>query len=126
MNSSIRRVPPPAHSILAVLLRCLFTAPGTLTLITTPPLPAASQISFQTLRFPSHAPRDTRRLSLTSKYCAELATETQVFLTLLIKLVSGEAEAGEIRRPGWMRVLAMEIMRGCVFVLLLSLIVPRL
>jgi hypothetical protein len=59
------------------------------------------------------------------KYCAELVTETQVFLTLLIKLASGEAEAGEIR-PGWMRVLAMEIMRGRVFVLSLPLVVPRL
>ena len=44
--------------------------------------------------------------------------EAEVFLILLIKLVSGETEAGE-NRPGWMRVLAMEIMRG--FVLTLNL-----
>jgi hypothetical protein len=31
---------------------------------------------------------------------------------LLIKIVAGEVEANEAR-PGWMKVLAMEIMRGC-------------
>ena len=35
---------------------------------------------------------------------------------LLIKLVSDEAEAGETR-PGWMRLIAMEIMRWCAFLL---------
>ena len=48
------------------------------------------------------------------QFPAELATEAEVILTLLIKPVSGEAEAGETR-SGWMRVLAMEIMQGCVF-----------
>ena len=48
------------------------------------------------------------------QFPTELATEAEVILTLLIKPVSGEAEAGETR-SGWMRVLAMEIMRGCVF-----------
>ena len=43
----------------------VFTAPGTPTLITTPPLPAASQDALRTLRFPPHTPRDARRLSLT-------------------------------------------------------------
>jgi len=67
--------------------------------------------------------RGTRVVFLLLKqFSAELATEAEVFLTLLIKLVSGEAEASETR-PGWMRVLAMEIMRGCVLV---SLIVRRL
>jgi hypothetical protein len=32
---------------------------------------------------------------------------------LLIKIVAGEVEGNEAR-PGWMKVLAMEIMRGCV------------
>jgi hypothetical protein len=39
--------------------------------------------------------------------------KVMVFLTLFIKVISGEAEAGETWL-GWMRVLAMEIMRGCV------------
>ena len=43
----------------------MFTAPGTPTLITTSPLPTASQNAFRTLRFPPHAPRDSSRLSLT-------------------------------------------------------------
>ena len=42
----------------------MFTASRVLTLITTPPLPAASENAFRTLRFPSHTPRDSRRLSL--------------------------------------------------------------
>jgi len=51
----------------------------------------------------------TRIVFLLNKLSAELATEAKVFLTLLIKLVSGETEAGETL-PGWMRALAMEIM----------------
>jgi hypothetical protein len=39
--------------------------------------------------------------------------EAEVILALLIKLISGETNLGE-PRPGWMRVLAMEIMRGKV------------
>ena len=55
---------------------------------------------------------------LLMQFPAELATEVEVVLTLLIKKpVSGEAEAGETR-PGWMTVLAMEVMRGCVFLFL--------
>ena len=55
---------------------------------------------------------------LLMQFPAELATEAEVVLTLLIKKsLSGEAEAGETW-PGWMRVLAMEIMRGCVFLFL--------
>ena len=42
----------------------MFTAPSALTLITTPPLPAASENAFRTLRFPTHALRDSGRLSL--------------------------------------------------------------
>jgi len=51
----------------------------------------------------------------------EVATNAGVFLTLLIKLVGGEAEAGKAW-PGWVRVLslrvAMETMRGYVLLLL--------
>jgi len=54
---------------------------------------------------------------LLKQFPAELATEAEVVLTLLIKPVSGEAEAGETR-SAWMRVLTMEIMRGCVFLFL--------
>ena len=64
--------------------------------------------------------RGTRVVFLLLKqFSAELATEAEVFLTLLIKLVSGETEGGE-SRPSWMRVLAMEIMRGCVSFSLVS------
>jgi Guanine nucleotide exchange factor in Golgi transport N-terminal len=55
---------------------------------------------------------------LLKQLSSELETEAEVFLTLLIKLISGETEAGE-PRPGWMRVLAIEIMRGCAFPLYL-------
>ncbi|KAH9955063.1 hypothetical protein BC827DRAFT_1271999 [Russula dissimulans] len=49
---------------------------------------------------------------LLKQFSAELLTEAEVFLTLLIKLVGGETEAGE-HRPGWMN-FSMEIMRGSV------------
>jgi hypothetical protein len=42
---------------------------------------------------------------------SELEMEAEVILALLIKLISGETDAGE-PRPGRMRVLAMEIMPG--------------
>jgi hypothetical protein len=51
--------------------------------------------------------------SLLKQFSAELATEAGIFLTLLIKLVSSEAKAGE-SQPSWMRVLAMEIMYECI------------
>lgn len=58
--------------------------------------------------------RGTRVVFLLLKqFSLELETEAEVFLMLLIKHVSGESEVGDFR-PGWMRVLAMEIMRGCV------------
>ena len=63
--------------------------------------------------------RGTRVVFLLLKqFSSELETEAEVFLTLLVKLISGETEAGE-PRPGWMRVLAIEIMRGCAFPLYL-------
>ncbi|KAG8975493.1 hypothetical protein FRC05_005562 [Tulasnella sp. 425] len=58
--------------------------------------------------------RSTRVVFLLLKqFCRELVTEAEVFLMLLVKIISGEAD-GETSgaRPGWMRVLAMEIMRG--------------
>lgn len=58
--------------------------------------------------------RSTRVVFLLLKqFCRELETEAEVFLMLLVKIISGEAD-GETSgaRPGWMRVLAMEIMRG--------------
>jgi len=42
----------------------MFTTSRALTIIITPPLPSASQNAFRTLYFPSHAPRDSRRLPL--------------------------------------------------------------
>ena len=71
----------------------IFTAPGSLTLITTSPLP---EDAFRTLSLPSHATGDSRRLSLyVNEFSTELATGSEAFLTLLIKLVSGGAEADE-------------------------------
>ncbi len=56
--------------------------------------------------------RGTRVVFLLLKqFSAELSTEAEVFLMLLIKIVAGEVEGAEAR-PGWMRVLAMEIIRG--------------
>jgi len=48
---------------------------------------------------------------LLKQFSSKLETEAKVFLTLLIKLIIGETDTGE-PRPGWMGVLAMEIMRG--------------
>jgi hypothetical protein len=42
---------------------------------------------------------------------SKFETEAKVILTLLIKLIGGETDAGE-PRAGWMRELAMELMRG--------------
>jgi len=46
------------------------------------------------------------------QFSSVFETEAEVTLTF-IKLISGETDAGE-PRPGWMTVLAMEIMRGKV------------
>ncbi|KAG9017683.1 hypothetical protein FRB90_000273 [Tulasnella sp. 427] len=58
--------------------------------------------------------RSTRVVFLLLKqFCRELETEAEVFLMLLVKIISGDGEGeGSGARPGWMRVLAMEIMRG--------------
>ncbi|KAF8494081.1 guanine nucleotide exchange factor in Golgi transport N-terminal-domain-containing protein [Russula emetica] len=48
---------------------------------------------------------------LLKQFSSELEAEAEVILTLLIKLISGETDTCK-PQPGWMRVLAMEIMRG--------------
>ena len=61
---------------------------------------------------------------LLKQFSRELRTEAEVFLMLLIKIVGADSEGpapsqssenfhlGHGARPQWMRVLAMEIMRG--------------
>ncbi|KAG5643461.1 hypothetical protein DXG03_000893 [Asterophora parasitica] len=51
---------------------------------------------------------------LLKQFSFELATESEVFLMLLIKIFSEDADGGDHgpHRPVWMKVLAMEIMRG--------------
>ncbi|KAG9118878.1 hypothetical protein FRC07_006393, partial [Ceratobasidium sp. 392] len=57
--------------------------------------------------------RSTRVVFLLLKqFSVELETESEVFLMLFIKVVAGDADGGEAPRPHWMRVLAMEIVRG--------------
>jgi len=64
------------------------------------------------------------------QFSAELETEAEVFLMMLIRIITDEgADVGiseahyhhhvQGARPAWMRVISMEIMRG--FVRLLSL-----
>lgn len=64
--------------------------------------------------------RSTRVVFLLLKqFSVELLTEAEVFLMLLIKIIGGDVDAATgahsentPTRPQWMRVLAMEIMRG--------------
>ncbi len=69
--------------------------------------------------------RSTRVVFLLLKqFSAELKTESEVFLMLLIKIIGADTESGTPAqstesfhlphgaRPQWMRVLAMEILRG--------------
>ena len=57
--------------------------------------------------------RSTRVVFLLLKqFSVELETESEVFLILFIKVVSSDSDNGEAPRPHWMRVLAMEIVRG--------------
>ncbi|KAF8606647.1 hypothetical protein BDV93DRAFT_553804 [Ceratobasidium sp. AG-I] len=57
--------------------------------------------------------RSTRVVFLLLKqFSVELETESEVFLMLFIKVVSGDSDNSEAPRPHWMRVLAMEIVRG--------------
>lgn len=68
------------------------------------------------LRFPSYAPRDSRRVSL--QFSPELATEAKVFLTLPIKLVSCEAESSKTAKVD--AVLAMDLTLGYVVLFISS------
>lgn len=63
--------------------------------------------------------RSTRVVFLLLKqFSIELYTEAEVFFMLLIRIISNEVDLGPqaaesaSTRPLWMRVLAMEIMRG--------------
>ncbi|KAG8736515.1 hypothetical protein FRC10_009226 [Ceratobasidium sp. 414] len=57
--------------------------------------------------------RSTRVVFLLLKqFSVELETESEVFLMLFIKVIAGDSDNGEAPRPHWMRVLAMEIVRG--------------
>jgi hypothetical protein len=53
---------------------------------------------------------------LLKQFARELETEAEIFLMLLIKIVGEDhtEQSEQTPRPQWMRVLAMEIMRGCV------------
>ena len=73
--------------------------------------------------------RSTRVVFLLLKqFSLELRTEAEVFLMLLIRIIGAESgdvdtadsSLGHTVRPLWMRVLAMEIMRGYVFLLVVQ------
>ncbi|KAJ8092074.1 Endocytosis and vacuole integrity protein [Marasmius tenuissimus] len=51
---------------------------------------------------------------LLKQFSGELETEAEVFLMLLIRIIADDADGGSVdhTRPPWVRVLAMEIMRG--------------
>jgi hypothetical protein len=57
---------------------------------------------------------------LLKQFSEELLVEAEVFLVFLIKLINEEndgatsGESSSVVRPPWMRVLALEIMRGFV------------
>jgi hypothetical protein len=64
---------------------------------------------------------------LLKQFSFELQTEAEVFLMMLIKIIGDDVETGagghpgdhapsHGKRPQWVRVLAMEIMRGYVFI----------
>ncbi|KZP00948.1 hypothetical protein CALVIDRAFT_580907 [Calocera viscosa TUFC12733] len=55
------------------------------------------------------------------QFTRDLSAEAEVFLSVLTKSISGENPEGEKERPGWMRVLSAEVLRGlCVHAELLS------
>lgn len=65
---------------------------------------------------------------LLKQFSLELVTEAEVFLMLLVKIVSGEHDSNG-PRPLWMRVLAVEVIRGFVYlsqVNILELRIPLL
>lgn len=49
---------------------------------------------------------------LLRQFIVELETEAEIFLSIITRVISGDHDNGEPPRPSWMRVLAMEIMRG--------------
>lgn len=53
---------------------------------------------------------------LLKQFCQELETEAEVFLMLLLRIIGEENDGGATSEPRthWLRVLAMEIMRGYV------------
>jgi hypothetical protein len=126
MDSSARCVSPPAHSILAVPTSPPCSQPPELLLLLQHHLfPLLFRLLPERSAFPLMF-RGTRVVFLLLKqFSAELATEAEAFHKWLVKLASGEAGTAET-----MRVCvgaAIEIRRGCVFLLLsLSLIVWRL
>jgi len=126
MSSSARCVSHPARPILAVLTLLSRSQDPELLLLLQHHL---SPLRFKTPSERSAFPpmfRGTRVVFLLlGQFSTELATGAEVFLTLLIKLVSGGAEAGETWL-GWMRVLAMRSSKGASPMLSLSLIVKRL
>lgn len=75
----------------------------------TPLLPTAPQNALLALRFPAFSLRYQLGFLFLKQLSSKLATEARVTLTLLIELIHDETGAGE-PRPGWMRVLMMEIM----------------
>src|ERR1700755_1336357 len=81
----------------------MLTAFRALDLITTPPFPPAHSLLLKTLSelsvFPFSLPGARVVALLFQQFSSEPRTEGEVILTLLIKLVSGEADAGE-PRPG--------------------------
>ena len=108
LSAHIHTCCPPSTAVISKSSRAL-------SLIMTPSPHCSSERS----AFSPHAPQHMHHFSLTQAILAELATDAEMFPTLLIKTRPWRDSACETR-PGWMRVFAMEIMRGCVF--LLSLI----
>ena len=77
----------------------MFTALRAHTLITTPPFPHALKDPLRVFRFPACPPRHTCFSPLAQAILAQ-ARDGGPTLGLLIKLIGGEADAGE-PRPAW-------------------------
>jgi hypothetical protein len=77
----------------------IYQVSQTLALNTTPSPHCSSERSLNTL-LSAHAPRHMHHFSRTQAILAQLATETGIFLTLFIKLVSGETR---LLGPGYAR-----------------------
>ncbi|KAN0132197.1 hypothetical protein V8E53_009963 [Lactarius tabidus] len=80
-----------------------------------PPLPISPQNAVRMPQFSPHAQWYSRRLSPSqTNFFSELSMKPEVVIMFLIKIVAGEVEATQAR-PGWTKVLAMEIMRGLAY-----------